>query len=81
MSQKRGKKVHQDPPAGFPSQLKRMRERYGMSRELLGECCGLSRDIIRKYESGERSPKMESVVKIADFFEVSTDHLIGRRGF
>lgn len=79
VSRGNSKKKNAAPPPGFPEQLQKLRERYGMSREALGECCGLSRDIIRKYESGERRPSMDSVVKIADFFDISTDKLIGRR--
>ena len=49
-----------------------------MSPEALGELCGLSRNTIRRYESGERRPSAETVAKIADFFDVSTDYLLGR---
>ena len=78
VSRKHNRKGSSAPPPGFPSQLKKLRERYGMSREALGECCGLSRDIIRKYEAGERRPTMDSAIKIADFFDISMDSLIGR---
>lgn len=52
-----------------------------MSRAALGECCGLSKDIIRKYETSEREPLASSLAEIADFFEVSTDYLLGRQDF
>lgn len=52
-----------------------------MSRMALGECCGLSKNIIGQYERGEREPMASSLVEIADFFEVSTDYLIGRQDF
>lgn len=79
MSRKHSKKSSTPPPPGFPSQLRKLREHYGMSPEALGECCGLSRNIIRKYERGERCPSIDSMVKIADFFDVSADSLIGRQ--
>lgn len=79
VSRKHNRKGSSAPPPGFPSQLRKLRERCGMSPEALGECCGLSRNIIRKYERGERCPSVDSVVKIADFFDVSTDSLIGRK--
>lgn len=48
-----------------------------MSRGALGECCGLSKSMIGKYERGEREPLASSLLKIADFFEVSVDYLLG----
>ena len=50
-----------------------------MSRKALGELCGLSKDIIRKYEQGEREPTATSLIAIADYFEVSIDYLVGRK--
>lgn len=52
-----------------------------MSRLALGECCGLSKNIIGKYERGEQEPLASSLAEIADFFEVSTDYLLGRQDF
>lgn len=65
----------------FPARLRRLRERSRMDRKRLGECCGMSKNIIGQYERGEREPTISSLVKIADFFEVSTDYLLGRQNF
>ena len=65
----------------FPERLRRLRERRRMSRKALGECCGLSKNIIGQYERGEREPMASSLTAIADFFEVSVDYLIGRQNF
>lgn len=65
----------------FPERLRKLRERRRISRRTLGECCGLSKDVIRKYEEGEREPKASSLAEIADFFEVSADYLLGRQNF
>lgn len=62
----------------FPQRLRRLRERDRMDRKKLGECCGLSKSVISKYERGEREPSASSLEKIADFFDVSTDYLLGR---
>lgn len=67
--------------SGFPQRLQRLRERQHMSRKALGECCGLSKNVIGQYERGEREPAAGSLVKIADFFQVSTDYLLGRQNF
>lgn len=65
----------------FPRRLQRLRERRRINRKVLGELCGLSKNIIGQYERGEREPTISSLIKIADFFEVSTDYLLGRQNF
>ena len=49
-----------------------------MKRKTLGECCGMSKDMIGKYERGEREPSVKNLIRLADFFNVSTDYLLGR---
>jgi transcriptional regulator with XRE-family HTH domain len=63
----------------FPTRLRRLRERRGMNRKILAECCGLSKNCVARYERGEKEPKLSSLVAMADFFEVSLDDLIGRK--
>lgn len=65
----------------FPGRLMRLRERRRMNRKAMGECCGLSKNIIGMYERGEKEPSLKTLIKIADFFEVSTDYLLGRKNF
>lgn len=62
----------------FASNLRRMRERRRMDRKALGECCGLSKNAIGRYERGEREPGMTALINIADFFDTSLDDLVGR---
>ena len=44
----------------------------------MGQCCGLSKNVIALYENGQRLPSVDSLVSLAEFFEVSTDFLLGR---
>ena len=62
----------------FPIRLRLLRERQRMNRTALGECCGLSKNMIGMYENGKKEPSIRVLMKIADFFEVSTDYLLGR---
>ena len=62
----------------FSGQLRRLRERRGLSRKTLGELCGLSKNTIGLYERGERRPTVDALVAIADFFDISVDELLGR---
>lgn len=67
--------------AEFPRRLQKLRERRRMSRRALSECCGLSYNVIGMYERGEKDPSITALIEIADFFEVSTDYLLGRQNF
>lgn len=55
-----------------------LREKKRISRRTLGELCGLSKNMVGLYERGEKMPSVEALVDLADFFEVSTDYLLGR---
>lgn len=65
----------------FPQRLQALRERRRLSRRTLAELCGLSKNMISLYERGEREPSVEALVSLADFFEVPTDYLLGRKNF
>jgi transcriptional regulator with XRE-family HTH domain len=62
----------------FRQRLQNLREKKRISRTVLSQLCGLAPDAVRRYERGESEPSMESLISIADFFEVSTDYLLGR---
>ena len=62
----------------FPHRLQKLRERTRVSRKALGECCGLSKNMIGKYERGEREPSMKVLVALSDYFDVSVDYILGR---
>lgn len=65
----------------FPNRLRRLRERRRINRKALGECCGLSKNMIGMYERGEKEPSIKALIEIADYFEVPTDYLLGRKNF
>ena len=65
----------------FPKRLQKLREREGKSRIVLTQLCGLPDGAIRKYERGEISPNVDSLIAIADHFQVSTDYLLGRTNY
>ena len=62
----------------FPARLRKLREDKRISAKTLGELCGLSKNTVGRYENGEREPSVQSLVALADFFDVSIDFLIGR---
>lgn len=64
---------------GFKERLKELRSKKGITQEQLAGFLDIPESTIRRYESVEESmPRRERLEKIADFFEVSTDYLLGR---
>ena len=66
---------------GFPRRLQMLREKRRLSRRTLAELCGLSGNMIGMYERGEKAPSVDALVRLADYFGVSTDYLLGRKNF
>lgn len=67
--------------SGFPRRLRELREQHHMSRLVLSQLCGLSKNMIAMYERGEKSPSVDSLLQLADFFKVSVDDLLDRKNF
>lgn len=63
----------------FSKRLQHLRERRHISRRVLAELCGLSKNTISRYERGERVPSLTDAAAIADALDVSIDFLCGRR--
>ena len=60
--------------------LKELRKRTGWSQQKLAEKAGLSYNTITKIEQGAATkPTIQTMIKIADAFQVSLDELIGRK--
>lgn len=61
--------------------LKDLREEAGMTQKQLAEKIGNSQRNISNWESGNSQPDLETVVRLADLFGVTTDELLGRTGY
>lgn len=62
----------------FPTALRRlMDEHKEVTQQILADVLGKSRQAISYYCDGSSSPDWETLVKIANFFSVSTDYLLG----
>lgn len=65
---------------GFKERLKELRTKKGITQEVLASYLDIPESTIRRYESSEDStPRRERLEKIADFFDVSVDFLLGRQ--
>lgn len=64
--------------SGFPQRLRQLRERKRVSRRVLADFCQISKSAVARYERGEREPAASVICRMANYFEVSTDYLLGR---
>ena len=62
----------------FGIKLKELRIEKGLSQRKLGELLGFCNQTVSFWETGSRDPDLDALIKIADFFEVSVDYLLGR---
>lgn len=64
---------------GFKDRLKELRTKKGITQETLALDLGIPESTVRRYESSdEHTPRRERLEKIADYFGVSVDYLLGR---
>lgn len=58
--------------------LKQLREQKRLNQDGLAMKINVSQSTISAYEVGERTPDLETLITIANFFDVSIDYLVGR---
>lgn len=56
----------------------KLRKEKGWSGQEVADAIGLSYKVYQTYESGARNAGLPVVEKLADFYKVSTDYLLGR---
>lgn len=62
----------------FSIRLKGLRNKANLSQQELSKIIGISKSSINMYERGEREPGLETVGKLAEYFDVRTDYLLGK---
>ena len=55
--------------------LKKLRTERGLSQVELAEKTGVSKSVISRIETGERTGTVEALIALANFFNVSVDYL------
>ena len=58
--------------------LRDLREDQDETQQEIADVLNMHRSVYRRYESGERETPAWVVVKLADYYQVSTDYLLGR---
>ena len=61
----------------YSNRVKELRLAKSLSQEQLAEKIGLTKQAISQYERGDRNPSMAVLGALCDFFNVSSDYLLG----
>lgn len=62
----------------YGERLRQLRLEKGLSQQELANRLKINRSTYARYELGKTQPDFETVSRIADFFAVSTDYILGR---
>jgi len=62
----------------FASMLKQLREQSRLSQKDIADYLGITRQAVASYELAKREPDYEILKKLADYFGVSIDYILGR---
>ena len=58
--------------------MKEIRKAKGISQLKMAMDLHMAQNTISRYETGEREPGIADLIRIADYFRVSVDYLLGR---
>jgi transcriptional regulator with XRE-family HTH domain len=61
----------------FGQRLRLLRDEKKMVQKEIADLLDVSQSTIGKYEGDQRTPSPDAIIKLAVFFEVSTDYLLG----
>ena len=62
----------------FAERLRELRKERHVTQKDMGEILGIQLRSSQCYERGDRRPDYEKLVALADYFDVTTDYLLGR---
>ena len=65
----------------FNTRLRSLCMKYKYTQQNMADMLQISLNAYQKYEQAERSPSLDSLVKLADIFNVPTDFLLCRDEF
>lgn len=58
--------------------LKKLREGKNLSQTEIAKILGIPQRTYSDYETNKSDPKLDTLIKIAEFYQTSTDYLLGR---
>lgn len=62
----------------FPDRLKGLRKAKAVTQKTMAEYLGVTDRSYRYYEAGDLEPNHATTIRLADYFGVTIDYLLGR---
>ena len=63
------------------SKLKELRKAADLTQEQVAQILGTSRVNYTRYENGKVRPDYETIIKLADYYDISLDELFDRKKY
>lgn len=60
------------------TRLKQLRKSKGLTQVALQMQTGIEQALLSKFENGERIPPTDTLMRLAEFYDVSIDYILGR---
>jgi transcriptional regulator with XRE-family HTH domain len=60
------------------TRIKQLRINKGLTQSDMGKILGITQRAFAFYETGDREPDLDILVKLADYFDVSVDYILFR---
>lgn len=62
----------------FPAAITELRKSKGLTQKAAAKALGISQSLLSHYENGVRECTLDFVIRIADFYNVTCDRILGR---
>ena len=57
--------------------LKQLRDEADIPQKVLADILNIKQNTYSQYENGQRQLPIEALIKLADYYKVSTDYILG----
>lgn len=65
----------------FSNRIKEARNRKGITQKMLANRLGIAQTTVSGWENGAKRPSIDTIIKIANLLDVSTDYLLERADY
>lgn len=65
----------------FNNRLRALRQDKDLTQDTLAKNLNINRKTLSNYETGSRTPDIYLIIKMAEYFDVSVDYMLGRIDF
>lgn len=63
----------------FQQRIREQRKAYNLTQRQIADILGMTHSAYLRYENGTAEPTLETLVKLAEIYDVSVDFLVGRK--